>query len=573
MAREEPDPFNPRLEPYSKHGHSYRATILAYVITCCGIAFSFAPILMSSTQELHEIKSYMIYITQCLSGTYAAVLSLVAFWFVWKRKLLISKGLVLSLESNPSYSNAHLISSLMDHGHRNQANRHHLGHSSPIQIVLFGVGSVVYCIIHLLRRAVERSLGMNQLLKFGGLLVCCIVYTLFLRKYNGASIKNSSLFHYSLAVMIGGQAFGWISITFNVLWNLSGDNSTTSALNVTTDLQDVKHETKFNVELGLEITECVLEPFFVEFLTISTGCLIGLWNTMKSDLDSHFEYEENATQGIMENERAPLRDYGAILSAEGLPCSRQGIQSQKWLKFYSRIFLMVSVFSGVVNIIVSEMQPPGPFTKLLYPNFIPTNFRILFMQAMEVLIHAPLWVLTVISNYKLQNCTRGIPKTKSLKSSDYLLLFTSAVLYIYYFLKLVAVIAGFFVQSQLQTTTTVLSVLFWFLNIMQVWSQTELILTIHYVSRSCPSVLKSFKLPKFTLIYLIAINLSLWFQRSVSLAWAEHDPTFYHYFPDFVAIFGKHNTKMLLVLYLPTGIIYNFHSAVLAYEIFQKFKS
>ena len=567
MAREEPDAFNPLLQPYRNHGHSYRANILAYAIACCGIAFSFAPILMSSTQELRELKYDMIYITQCLSGSYAAFLSLVAFWFVWKYKPMILEGSIVPPESKLPLSHARLNSSLMDIVNQNQANRHHQSHSSSFQIVLFGVGSVVYCVIHLIKGAVKRSLGMNQLLKFGGLLVCCVVYTLFLRKYNGVSMKNSSLFHYSLAVMIGGQAFGWISITFNVLWNVSADNSTTSASNVTTDF-------KFNAESGLEITECVLEPFFVEFLTISTGCLIGLWNTMKkSDLDCNFEYEEDTTLDILENERAPLRDYGAILRAEDLSVSRQSIQNQKWLKLHSRIILAVSVLAGVGNVIVLEMQPPGPFTKLLYPHFIPTNFRIPLMQGIEVLIHAPLWFMTVISNYKLQNCTYGIPKTKPLRSSDYLLLFTSAILYVYYILKLIAVATGFFIHTELHTATTALSIPFWFLNIIQIWSQTELILTIHYISRSCPSVLKSFQLPRFTLIYLIAINLSLWFQRSVTLAWAEHESNFYNFSPEFFVTYGQHNTEILLVLSIPIFAVYHFHSAVIAYEMFQKFES
>ena len=171
-----------------------------------------------------------------------------------------------------------------------------------------------------------------------------------------------------------------------------------SRLDVTTNLGQ---EPKFNAELGLEITECVLEPFFVEFLTISTGCLIGLWNTMKSDQYLSFDHEENTTLAIMENGRASLRDYGAILRAEDFFVSRRSIQNQKGLKLHSRIILTISVLAGVVNFILLEMQPPGPFTKLLYPQFIPTNFRIPFMQGIEILIYGPFWLMTVISNYKL----------------------------------------------------------------------------------------------------------------------------------------------------------------------------
>ena len=570
-AGEELHASNSGLEPYSNHGHSYRATILAYAITGCGIACSVAPILMNSMPEL---KSQMIHITQCITGIMTGLLSLIAIMFIWKHKSVTLEGSLVLPNSHHSYTN--LNSSPLDQVDPNHNTQHRRGHLSSFQIVLFGAGSVVYCIIHLTRKTVDHSLNTGQFMKFGGLIICCILCTLFLRKYNGISIKSSGLLQYSLAVMIGGLALGWISITISALWGLSVDNSTISAWNVTTMVFDNDQQVpEFTAELGIEMIECLLEPFFVEFLTISTGCVLQLWNTMTENGKQHqLMYEAGTIQSTTQNERAPLQDYGAILQAENPSLTAQRIQDKKFMsqKFQTCITVSVSVLAGVVYVIVAEMlHDMGPFTKMLYPHGISTNFQTLIPWAVLFLIYSPCFVIIYI-NFKLQNNIHGIPKRKPLGSSDYLLLLCSAVLYVYYTLKLIAVVAGFFVQSQLKVTTAVLSLFFWFYVLVQIWLQTEFILTIHYVSRSCPSLLKSCKFLKFTLIYFIAMNVSFWFELSITQSWRENAPEFFNKFPEFVACFGELNTALIFILTGPIHSFYCFHCAIIAYEILQTCK-
>ena len=420
MAGEELHASNSRLEPYGNHRHSYRATILAYAITGCGIACSVAPILMNS---MHELKSQMIQITQCLTGIVNGLLSMIALLFIWKHKSMILESSLVLPYSHRSYSNLNF--SPLDQVDQNHNAQQCQGHLSYFQIVLFGAGSVVYCIIHLIRKTVDYSLSTGQLMKFGGLLMCCILYTLFLRKYNGVSIKSSGLFQFSLAAMIGGQAFAWISITISVLWYLSEDNSTISAWNMTnTVFNNVEQAPEFNAELGIEMIECLLEPFFAEFLTISTGCFMQLWNTMtENGTQHHLMYEAETIQSTIQNERVPLQDYGAILRAENPSLTAQRIQDKKLkcLQFQTCITVLISVLAGVVYVIMCEMRDIGPFTKILYPHGISTNFQILFSQVVAFLIYSPFFVIIYI-NYKLQNSIHGIPKRKPLGSSDYLLL-------------------------------------------------------------------------------------------------------------------------------------------------------
>ena len=46
-----------------------------------------------------------------------------------------------------------------------------------------------------------------------------------------------------------------------------------------------------NVELVLETIQSFLQPFFIEFLSISAACLLELWQTMRSDVRYHIEYK------------------------------------------------------------------------------------------------------------------------------------------------------------------------------------------------------------------------------------------------------------------------------------------
>ena len=414
--------------------------------------------------SMPELKSQMIHITQCITGIITGLLSLIAIMFIWKHKSVTLEGSLVLPSSHHSYTN--LNSSPLDQVDPNHNAQHRQGHLSSLQIVLFGAGSVVYCIIHLIRKTVDHSLSTGQFMKFGGLTICCILYTLFLRKYNGISIKSSGLLQYSLAVMIGGLALGWISITISALWGLSVDNSTISAWNVTTMVFDNEEQVpEFTAELGIEMIECLLEPFFVEFLTISTGCVLQLWNTMtENGTQHHLMYEAETIQSTTQNERAPLQDYGAILRAENPSFTAQRIQDKKFIsqKFQTCITVSVSVLAGVVYVTVVEMHDKGPFTKILYPHGISINFQMLLPQAVIFLIYSPCFVIIYI-NYKLQNSIHGIPKRKPLGSSDYLLLLSSAVLYVYYTLKLIAVVAGFFIQSQLKWTIAIVSLFFGFL--------------------------------------------------------------------------------------------------------------
>ena len=190
---------------------------------------------------------------------------------------------------------------------------------------------------------------------------------------------------------------------------------------------------------------------------------------------------------------------------------------------------------------------------------------------MVFIIYSPCFVIIYI-NYKLQNSMYGIPKRKPLGSSDYLLLLSSAALYVYYTLKLIAVIAGFFIKSQLALATTIVSTFFMFYVLIQIWLQTEFIMTIHYVSRSCPPLLKSFKLPKFILIYFIAMNVSFWFALSISQSWRVHAPEYYNKFPELEACFGELNTTIMNILIGPIHSFYCFHCAIIAYEILQNYK-
>ena len=88
--------------------------------------------------------------------------------------------------------------------------------------------------------------------------------------------------------MIGVDAWMWIFITVEPLWTLSIDNSSMSEHSHTAF--------HLNSTTVIQIAESILQPFFIEFLSISAGCVLSLWFTMRDDPRLHIEYKQSNTE-------------------------------------------------------------------------------------------------------------------------------------------------------------------------------------------------------------------------------------------------------------------------------------
>ncbi|XP_072050845.1 uncharacterized protein [Amphiura filiformis] len=518
------------LQPYKNHGNSFPGSILAFLLGSCGVAIALAPLVTHNQLKIPFIKGsyYFGYV-------YMFLAIVICLGYIWKHRSWTADGTITHHQHIRSNSHVQLLS---------QPSHSEVHHSSSFQIALFGVGSILYIVCNLLQLAFEQEdvlIHQIQLIDRCILLVCCIVYIIFLRKYTGATLKYSPWFHYSIAFIIGGDVCAWIFVTVRPLWKLSLDSSPSFVSNNSTT-----H--KFDLEMILEITGTFLQPFFVEFFTISLSCLLSLWHTMRQDTSPLLcDRNSNQASEIMDEHQ----DYGAILDAETtyITAHLRQAQDSRRHRFHKRIVVALSIFMGISFCVAGITFILGPFTE----NDIKKTTRNLLLRCILIVVFLPLVASTLASLRKLQNSTENIAKINQFTTEGYVLLLTATVQFTYLILQLIASIQ----------TNDILYIIYTPLSLMRMCMQTQLILAAHYVHRSAH---KLPKLVEFTLIYVIALNLVEWLAVSFMHKWMEDNDTLDVYSPVFVAACGEVNTKIIHLVFDPLKEVYLFHSAVVAFE-------
>ena len=238
--------------------------MLAIFIGSCGIALSLIPVLLSTThQQTHvNLKEQIINTTYFCEVMYTLCAMTVCIWLTVKQKDLIQKGYV-QFQNNSSVSaheNAHLVNA----------------HKSRLHIVVFRIGGSLCLSCAVINRALQTQVVF--LLDYCTMLLCFIAYVTAIYRYYGAVLKNREIFHYGIIFLIGANIWSWILITVHplyeaLLWNSSAYNI--SQINEAGD--------KFSATISVHVFEMLgfFQPFLVEFLTISSGCLLCLRQTMR----------------------------------------------------------------------------------------------------------------------------------------------------------------------------------------------------------------------------------------------------------------------------------------------------
>ena len=337
---------------------------------------------------------------------------------------------------------------------------------------------------------------------------CIIMAIIFLCQYEGASLKSCRFFQYSLALMIGAIAWIWICITVKPLWMLSIHNTSNISSNIS-EYSDTG--TSFHLNSPTEIIEIVetfLQPFFVEFLSISAGCILSLWFTMRDDPGSHIEYDRQFnTETTINEQNEDLQDYGALLdqseSEDSLSQSGYDTTSTRH-KYMKYIVIAASVFIGIGYWAASQILPFGPLS-FIAEKHLSDITRAVLTKVIIGLVYLPLVVTNFISIHKLQGSSDNIPQMKQFTTSDLLLLTTSASYFVYFIIRSIANINIFindrkpeFILYLVLSTGT----------LVHIWAQTQFIMTAHYVHRSVKRLPKS---AEFTLIYVHTLPLNFLF--------------------------------------------------------------
>ena len=313
---------------------------------------------------------------------------------------------------------------------------------------------------------------------------------------------------------------------------------------------------ELNFKTVTEVVESFLEPFFVEFLSISASCLLGMWLAMRTNSSSHV-INRNSLR-INESTNEYFYAYGALLDQDDRENSidDRNVEEMRTYKRQKYFVIAISLSAAIVYFISTQLLSIGPFSRI-----VTDTWHIVSLKATQSIVYCPLIVMNVFSIRTLQNSNENILECKQFSTSDFLLLFTSAGYFVYLFLRIIASVGVFIVQSE-SNTTNVLLVVFTLISVVDIWLQTQFIITSHYMHRS---VQKLPKVAQFTLIYLIAVNLAEWLYISVAHTWIENDPSLDNYAHEFVTTFGIFNTKVILIVLDPILEMYRFHSAIAAY--------
>ncbi len=496
--------------------------ILTFYLGSCGVAFSIAILLFSSSADYHLYRDNIIEAVYYWMTLYAIALLFLCFWLSWKQKELIAKGLVT------------FPGGLTD--------------SSSFQITMFGVGNICYLIAHIVNKATgdDHVTDSSQIVNSVSLLTFYISFIIFLRLYQGASLKSCKLFQYTVALLIGLQVSVWALVTIGPFWTIGGD--------VSVNITNPNNSANCTLPLVLRISESFLGPFYVEFLTISIGCLLQMWKTM-SEVTNSYE-----SQVLMEDTTSFIgnHDYGSILIDTEYETALRGYA---WLvgKYKTSFVVGLSVVTALAYVVFYIMLPPVAIIDV-FADVGPVataNMLVTF----TLVVYLPLFVMMVASLYHIKKI-EDISK-KILSSGDYLLLILNAALFVYQLLRLFTLFGTFIVGGHPPLSTFVYLLSFWVFITVWSWVQTQFILTIKTLvcsRKPIPTI------SKFTLIYLVTINTASWMCVAIFSYAVEHGVDIAYKCPECVLSWGHIQTKIVFFMFYPAFGLYHFHSAVVAYK-------
>ena len=512
--------------------------MLAIFIGSCGIALSFIPVLLSTSQIHRYLKDQIINACYYFEGAFALCIMAFSLWLIVKQKHLIERGYV-------QFSNDNHISA--QENTQSASTRR-----SRIHIVVFGIGGIVLNICTVMNRALQKQ--VLPTLNNCAVLLSFPVYIVAIYKYDGGSLKNKAIFHYSIAFKIGANIWAWITITVYPLYEAISSNS---SMNVSNGHDNMEGNSSVNVFYVLYITEAFLQPFLVEFLTISLGCLLTLWQTMRLGSRSVIDAPVRRSRFSEESIR---RDYSDIQ----LPASEYD-QSESERNFVSKnivkyIVTAVSILISAGYFIATQILSTGPFGNVVdLEDNTRTTYRVIF----EIVIFLPLIVMNLFSLFRIRRDKTNVPIKSQLTSSGYLLLFTTCARFVFNIWKLAANIMLLNIPNEFGASSIVFYFFFTAMFILFCWSQTQHLVTLNYLHRAGKVIPQ---MSKLILIYLISINFAEWMILAFAHEWIAHKKGSTIFFPEMALCFGDFDAKIIILLLSPLFEMYHFHSAMMACE-------
>ena len=374
-------------------------------------------------------------------------------------------------------------------------------------------------------------------------------------KYTAES-NPSGIYDYSIACLIGIQAWAWVSKALKPLWPTSHTVS--------------HHEEGF--KLVFAFIEEFLEPFYVEFATIAIGYLFNIWHaTKKPDISNEHVNTDTATL---------LLPYEHLLEINGVVRAKSGLISRLIRKHYIK-------FSAIGCTILALSFAVVVLVFLEGPSIINGRINVYIYRSVNLAYFVPICVLTSSILFKLKTVDMK-HESKYLNGSEYVLLFTACCESCYYLLR---GIAGFgylmsnncnakdmvipscvtnssssgYTSSHLSTEDdydvdkflAIFYILYSIILFLQVWLQVQFLIIA--TRKPMTTSIRVF------LIFLSAINLGKWLVDSILIGLRVRNKR--SVTPIMDCFYGKGTTDNIFLIFLPIMVLFRFHSAVVGIEI------
>ncbi|XP_072049177.1 uncharacterized protein [Amphiura filiformis] len=533
-------------EPNSERGIEPAHIMLITVIASFGIAFSFAPILVSSETTCYANLNILPKISHIVCSLIISVISVVCI--VW----YMNEKVKTSLEPSTKAFFAEQLKKLP--GLIKQFRPIvYIFKKCPalLQIYVFGFGSILVCILIMAESSGEKPLVLAQnIIRFASLVIQIIFFTVFVRVPDECP-DLPSWCSWGMPVMIGAQIWLCLIDIAEPLWPDKQDH-----LDFTKPASD--DPTDFFLFLKHSA-----EPYQEEFTTIAISILYNIWTEVGTNkIGKHIDAaDKKGTVSVPEH-------------AEERP------MSLKWHALFSSIWALSYIIITTI---------------LLHTNNLNKRYtqfeRVTIFRSVQTVYYGIL--LTVVAIYALRqirlNRTGESPEADA--DSQCVLLMTAVVVLTFYALRILAAVAEIkhdrhkitsanstaifclFPASKVNTTgadallTTkqnllMDSILFIYpvFSILQIWTQTQLLLKAQQTHVQHRSV-------QISLVYVIGLNIADWMQTGIDLGFYRDKSVTYSSTPILGEFFNATAAEAIRLGVFPFIVLYRFHSAVIAWEL------
>ncbi|XP_072051554.1 uncharacterized protein [Amphiura filiformis] len=574
-------PTHPRIDTNGDNHWSYHsAFMLVLLISSTGMALAMLPALVSSSKyNPEQISKNIQSVTQPMHALISILMCIICLVFIIRKKVWTLSEKVVFLKDHQLESSDNI---------NNDMNQQHTGNSEVashrvphLQIVVFGIGCGLWLLLNIMYIGTHEPghysyVSIIRILDSGVYLILVLVQIVFFLWYDGAIFPNHRVFHYIFALMIADKIWVWLLVTLRHYVKLSAatPNSTHS---------HDSHGNKTDIyQVTVHISMLFLEPIFLEYLNMSVCVLFNLWTLIghsycrrqrifgrhSNNLEDDYRDEDRCEFDQRDTRRHQTTDDSSDAESEQARLLTVRVRAQgvsKNQKLYVVIYMFILIVAGVgflfTNLLLTLEQ--FEYLKLFgdgseIPNVI--------YRAIQAAIFLPFMILCKLAIHQLNKRTQ----VSAVVKTDALLLFTSATNYIWFILRFIATTSIIFSKPgkmDTQTTPSLFELILYNILqlccILQIWLQTQLLLTAHNSRKSDHS-----KMTRWCLMYLIVINISVWLQMAISRENTIEKASSLN--PRMNQVFGEINTRKMTYILSPVMELYHFHSAVMAYEMLRQ---